>query len=540
MRVLFFLLAVFVAFSVAADLDGDGYDSDASFGEFQDCCDTVDDGCYDPYLVNPGAWEIPDNGQADRCIEGRDRRNNIPCDAQRLESNEDIYTFFTGTLGIPSQTERAIWAMDICEFKDDDDDPSWGFARQLNMVFSLADGTRNSFDIGVIGPDERQVSVTKGFGKITPANGNYVLAISTGVAQDLAGPDFVAPAPGLQTTNDPVTPTEPWNSATARGQTAYDSIMGTFSIAQPSNMNAWSLQVAHLSAERSRSVDILNRGACADTDTFILVLQDDQDLVGTVIPADNNVARDEFGREFCTSNPSEDYFQYCNIYGNVNNQQQCRKSNYKLQNTGFEDLFGTPFRPVGGPATPRSIFEIKLATWDTLPDGSLDTTALFDDFMPIAEQRRSRLTGYMYTSDIELERITPDNSGIYPSNTASVILTFVIKNNGPERAEDITISFTPPKGMFFRDISAAWSPAFIQITPPPYQDNSFFKYRWNVVGPLDVGSSAAVGTITFGVRPNAPREMQVKLSATCSSVEKIWMNNYQVQMIYIDKEVANN
>merc|ERR1712137_323036 len=109
-----------------------------------------------------------------------------------------------------------------------------------------------------------------------------------------------------------------------------------------------------------------------------------------------------------------------------------------------------------------SIFEIKLATWDTLPDGSLDTTALFDDFMPIAEQRRSRLTGYMYTSDIELERITPDNSGIYPSNTASVILTFVIKNNGPERAEDIIISFTPPKGMFFRDISAAWSPAFIR------------------------------------------------------------------------------
>jgi len=538
MRVLFFLLAVFVAFSVAADLDGDGYDSDASFGEFQDCCDTVDDGCYDPYLVNPGAWEIPDNGQADRCIEGRDRRNNIPCDAQRLESNEDIYTFFTGTLGIPSQTERAIWAMDICEFKDDDDDPSWGFARQLNMVFSLADGTRNSFDIGVIGPDERQVSVTKGFGKITPANGNYVLAISTGVAQDTAGPDFFPPAPGLQTANDDVTPTEPWNSINGRGQRAYDSIMGTFSIVQPSNMNAWSLQVAHLSAERSRSADILSRTACANTDSFILVLQDDTDLVGATIPTDNNVARDEDGVEFCTSNPSPDYFQYCNIYSNVNGQQ-CRKSNYKLQRTGFENLFGTPFRPVGGPATPRSTFEIKLATWDTQADGTLDTTALFDDFMPIAEQRQSRLTGYMYTSDIELERITPSNTGIYPSNTTSLTLTFVVKNNGPEQAQDITINFTPPKGLAYQSISSTWTPIFTQPAAAPYQDNSFYKFRWNTAS-LPVGSSAATGTITFSVRNNAPREMQVKLSATCSSVEKIWMNNYQVQMIYIDKEVANN
>ena len=41
---------------------------------------------------------------------------------------------------------------DICEFKDDDDDPSWGFARQENMVFSLVDGTRNGYDINVIGP----------------------------------------------------------------------------------------------------------------------------------------------------------------------------------------------------------------------------------------------------------------------------------------------------------------------------------------------------------------------------------------------------
>merc|ERR1711963_74260 len=538
MRALFLLLAVFVAFSVAADLDGDGYDSDPSFGEFQDCCDSVDDGCYDPYLVNPGAWEIPDNGQADRCIEGRDRRNNIPCDAQRLNSNVDIYTFFTGTQGTPPRTERAIWAMDTCEFKDDDDDPSWGFARQRNMVFSLADGTRNSFDIGVIGPDERQVSVLKGLGKITPANGNYVLAISTGVAQDIAGPDFIAPSPGLTTQNDVVVPPQPWAAQNpGRSQAAIDSIMGTFYMVQPSNMNAWSLQVAHLSAERARDVSILSRNGCNNADSFILVLQNDTSSVGPLIPADHNVARDEFSREFCTSNPSEDYFQYCNIYNTVNGQQQCRKSNYKLQETGFENLFGTPWRPVGGPAVPRNTFQIKLATWD-VNDGTLDTTALFDDYLPVAEIRQSRPTGYMYASDIELERIVPNPPGIYPSSTTSVTMTFVVKNNGPEQAEDITINFTPPKGMFYQGVSAGWTLTTTQAAAAPYQDNSFYKIRRNTAV-LAVGATTS-GTITFGVRANAPREIQVKLSATCSSVEKIWMNNYQIQMIYIDKLVADN
>jgi len=323
----------------------------------------------------------------------------------------------------------------------------------------------------------------------------------------------------------------------ARPQLAIDSIMGTFSVVQPSNMNAWSLQVAHLSAERSRDVSILSRGACNNQDTFILVLQDDQDLVGTTIPADHNVARDAFQREFCTSNPSEDYFQYCNIYDTVGNQQQCRKSNYKLQETGFENLFGTPWRPVGGPATPRSTVEIKLATWD-VNDGLLDTTALFDDYVPVAEQRRSRTTGYMFTSDIELERITPNLPGIYPASTTSLTLNFAVKNNGPEQAQDITINFTPPKGLFYQSVSNNWNLDVVMPAQAPYEDNSLHKIRWNQ-NSLAVGATVT-GSVTFGVRANSPREMQVKLSATCSSVEKIWMNNYQIQMIYIDKLVANN
>jgi hypothetical protein len=75
---------------------------------------------------------------------------------------------------------------DICEFKDDDDDPSWGFARQENLIFTLADGTRNGYDIGVVGPDIRQASALSIFGNVEPANGDYFMAISTGQAYDRA------------------------------------------------------------------------------------------------------------------------------------------------------------------------------------------------------------------------------------------------------------------------------------------------------------------------------------------------------------------
>lgn len=100
-------------FSFFLDLDGDGFDSDPAFGEFMDCCDTVDDGCYDPYLVNPGAWEIPNNGIADRCIEGRDKINNIPCDESldSVAAGGNIYYQFIGPTVTPSQTEKAITAM---------------------------------------------------------------------------------------------------------------------------------------------------------------------------------------------------------------------------------------------------------------------------------------------------------------------------------------------------------------------------------------------------------------------------------------------
>jgi hypothetical protein len=110
---------------IEKDLDGDGFFAEASQGEFQDCCDSVDDGCYDPYMVNPGAWEIPNNGQADRCIEGLDAiPTNVPCDFRATNIQPTLQTIegtnpvipgtilsFVGPNVTPQQTEAGIIAM---------------------------------------------------------------------------------------------------------------------------------------------------------------------------------------------------------------------------------------------------------------------------------------------------------------------------------------------------------------------------------------------------------------------------------------------
>ena len=46
------------------DIDGDGYFSDAPLIEWRDCCDSPEDLCDDPFLVNPGAFEIAEIGRA--------------------------------------------------------------------------------------------------------------------------------------------------------------------------------------------------------------------------------------------------------------------------------------------------------------------------------------------------------------------------------------------------------------------------------------------------------------------------------------------
>ena len=178
-----------------------------------------------------------------------------------------------------------------------------------------------------------------------------------------------------------------------------------------------------------------------------------------------------------------------------------------------------------------SLCRINLATFDAL-DGIIPTNVMYDEFMPIAEARTyTRPYGYQFTADLELEKIVPNILGLYPASTTTVTFGFTVKNNGPEQAGDVTLNFTPPLGTSFASVSNGFTVTNFPAAAP-YQDNGFYKAVTNEI--LSV-SEVLQGTVTFNILPDAPRDLQFKLSTTCSSIEHIFANNYQIQLIYIDK-----
>lgn len=155
---------------------------------------------------------------------------------------------------------------------------------------------------------------------------------------------------------------------------------------------------------------------------------------------------------------------------------------------------------------------------------------------------------------MELQSVLSNQRGIYPAGTSTVSFTFVVKNNGPERAGDVSINFTPPKGSYVlnnfvlfyksnvylvhRSFSGIIGDLNLQSLFVPatgdYVNNGFYKFKVNAGVNLPVGNTFS-GTVTFNVLPDAPQQMQFKFSVTCSSIEKIFNNNYIIQSIYIDQ-----
>eukprot|EP00012_Vannella_robusta_P001914 CAMPEP_0206186068 /NCGR_PEP_ID=MMETSP0166-20121206/2192_1 /ASSEMBLY_ACC=CAM_ASM_000260 /TAXON_ID=95228 /ORGANISM="Vannella robusta, Strain DIVA3 518/3/11/1/6" /LENGTH=294 /DNA_ID=CAMNT_0053601401 /DNA_START=932 /DNA_END=1816 /DNA_ORIENTATION=+ len=293
-------------------------------------------------------------------------------------------------------------------------------------------------------------------------------------------------------------------------------------------MNGWSIKASMLTVERQEGV--FNNPICTPFETYLVVLKN-----GTVgVPDDHNVAIDSQGGAFLTSSPDETFFTYCDEYDDSGlSGVTCRDSDYHLIGSGFDDFYGTEWIPIGGSADAGEAFQLKFATWDR-GTNALDTTLLFDDYLPIAEKRTFDTDfGYQYTSDIEMNKLVPVGLGIFPATTTSVTLQYTVKNNGPEQAGDITLNFTPPKGTAFNSITGPLTTMTKVTAQAPFADNSFYKFTaaGNV---LAVGENHS-GSITFDIHPDAPAEIQFKISATCSSAEKLFHNNYLIQMIYIDK-----
>lgn len=555
MKAFLFFFFVLIATSVCVDLDGDGFDTDPAFGQYQDCCDSVLDGCFDPYMVNPGAYEIPNNGIADRCVYDCNPKSglkcefidedNLPCDLNHVNAE---HFDLSGAQVTPAKTEPAIYAMDICEFKDDDDDPSWGFYRQRNMVFALANQKREGFDILVTGPDIVQASVISSFGRIGPYNGKYMTAISSGAAkssfQPLPNNQGSSYGTSYVTVDDQVSVESDWTNnpggaiyfPTGSGCTkpalVVDSILARFAVVQPTNMNAFSLKALYLDTQIGNN---FLQNYCDNLGSFFLALKN-----GTHgVPGDRNIAIDSNGWAFGSYNPNRNYYTQCNDYRGTYPSNTCYDSDVRLE--GTEYTFATNWIPFGTSALPQETFELQLITFDQT-NGLLDATVLLDDFRVMSEARATHNDsryftdpwGYQYTGDIAMVSLLPDVNGIYPASTSTITLTFIIRNEGPQVAGDVTISFTPPFGTSLKSVSSPFTRTFIAPAADPFADNSFYKYKLTNNTPIQPHETLT-GTITYNIKSDAPKDIQFRVTATTSSIDTVWGNNHLLQLVYIAK-----
>jgi hypothetical protein len=247
------------------DNDGDGFTTCGG-----DCCDSTNDGCGNPELVNPGAFEADGNMVDDDCDGIADNAVTGMCDSG-LVSNSGTATDYAK-------------AMDICQTATDPGQ-TWGV---IDASFVRADGTG--------APNQNQRSIRPGFGATTVRAGSAFVVLSTGNA---AAPGQTAPghinfqtAAGLGgssgfpadwlAANGNNLPNAP-GCPEAIGGTANDPVMLRMRIRTPTNARSFSFSVNFMSAEYPE-------WTCSPYNDFFVVLLDSTYTGSPSNPADKNLA----------------------------------------------------------------------------------------------------------------------------------------------------------------------------------------------------------------------------------------------------------
>jgi hypothetical protein len=365
-----------------ADTDGDGVTTCAG-----DCCDTVVDGCGDPQLVGPGAFEAPGNMVDDDCDGTAD--NVLPaCDTGLASNSAD-----------PMDFARAI---DLCQTATAGDQ-KWGV---ISASWTLTNGSGT--------PDPSGHSIRDAFGSgATPKLGVSLGEISTGVAADA---NDANPAPDL-TQSYPHSPGESapfpsdWYGANGSalpnspgcpeplGDDANDPVMLTLTIRVPTNAKSFSLNTNFYSYE-------FPEYTCSPYNDFFVVLLDSTFAGSPANPTDKNLA-------FYSDANMMSYPVGVNLaYGDTGLFTQCVNGATGCAGLGLSfpmgtistcsgvDLLGgtgfdapeaencdanslaggaTGWLTTAGNVVGGETITLRIAIWDT-SDSALDSTAIIDNF----------------------------------------------------------------------------------------------------------------------------------------------------------------
>jgi hypothetical protein len=370
------------------DLDGDGFTTCGG-----DCCDSVADGCLQPELVNPGAFEVPGNLVDDDCDGVVDNAAATTCDAGLPSNASDPFQYAA--------------AMELCQTASESD-TRWGVI-SARLIQPSGSGT----------PNANQRAIRPSFGATTVQGGASFVVLSTGHAAapgqtnppyvafqggvDLPGPASALPSDWLLA-NGNALPNVTGCPAPQGGLQGHDAVMLELRIRTPTNARSFRLSTNFFSSEYPEWV-------CSPFNDFFIVLLDSAWNGNPPNPADKNLA-------VYTSPQNVRYPVGVNLgHGNTGLFTVCKNgptgcgqsavagstnscvSTAELVGTGMDvvrpgspfedepgycgsnDLLGggTGWLTTQGNVVGGEIIRLRIAMWDT-GDSLYDSVALIDNF----------------------------------------------------------------------------------------------------------------------------------------------------------------
>lgn len=349
------------------DIDGDGWT--ACNG---DCCEIAGQGCASPKLVNPGAFEIVNDGVNNDCdAASSDTVATSACSTAQL---------FTGVTA-----SHVAQAMDICQTTTANPplaSKKWGLVSAGHFTASgvAAAGTR------LTQMQNEQTAIMTGFGTggVVPRRFNTMASIATGKARDDTDPGWVIPITGTSYSHTIPFPGAPPLSTYVNahggnllpgscgtttcpvGTGANDSVNVRLQIRTPTNAQGFSYDFRFYSGEYQTF-------QCTQYNDYFLAMLTS---AAPGIPADHNISFDALGRAVSVNNG---FFQVCG--GNGKNCGPCPNGTASLAGTGFDDVNGgsTLWLTTDVPIVPGETITLELVIFD-VQDQIYDTLALLDNF----------------------------------------------------------------------------------------------------------------------------------------------------------------
>jgi len=334
-----------------ADNDGDGWSSCGG-----DCCDGFGPGCTSPKDINPGAFEVTNDGV------------DNDCNPTTLDNTPDLCSTaakFTGVTGIDIAK-----AMELCQFTTENpplEEKRWGVI-SAELLLSNGDKPTSSQLTNI---QDKQTAIMSGFGfNVAPQKGATLAGMSTGVMRDQDDPGYAGTSTNIGTTSQPPPsyllangnklPNSKGCSGTCEaGSGARDPVNLRLKIRTPTNAKSFTYALRFFSSEYWDF-------QCTKFNDFFIGLYgstwmpDPADPLQKPLPADKNVAVDEQGNPISVNNG---FFDVCAPKG----CNLCPAGNADLAGTGMQILSqggATKWLFNDVPTVPGEIIQLELIIFD--------------------------------------------------------------------------------------------------------------------------------------------------------------------------------